>query len=153
MGNAKIHHDSYGFVNQTPDLVAHLRNQQLLGKLSTPSNKSVNIKSSKRIRGQSMKNDDRFSTDNGSVLTAQTSSKKKKSPIETMSSKLFRHEQIIYVFEDNQYIQAGSEENGFKDATPSYTFDLTERFKKYLFFVEGVPFSDQPMSPDKLIQT
>ena len=55
------------------------------------------------------------------------------------------------MFEDNQYIQAGSEEKKFKDATPSYTFDLTERFKKYLFFVEGVPFSDQPMSPDKLI--
>ena len=102
-----------------------------------------------------MKNDDRFSTENGSILTAQTTSRKKskKSAIETVSSKLFKHEQVIYVFEDNQYIQTGSEENRFKDATPSYTFDLTERFKKYLFFVEGVPFSDQPMSPDKLIQT
>mmetsp|Transcript_23648 Transcript_23648/g.36342 ORF Transcript_23648/g.36342 Transcript_23648/m.36342 type:complete len:81 (+) Transcript_23648:930-1172(+) len=39
-----------------------------------------------------------------------------------------------------------------KDGTPSLRFDLTERLKKYFFFVENVSITDQPMSPERMIK-
>ena len=57
------------------------------------------------------------------------------------------------MFEDNQYIQAGSEDMNYKDGTPCFKFDLTERLKNYFFYVESLDLSDQPMSSDVMIRT
>lgn len=68
-------------------------------------------------------------------------------------SRVFKQDHEIYIFEDNQYIQTGTEEKEFKDATPCFKFNLTQRLRKYFFFIEGLSVNDQPMSPDAMIRS
>lgn len=65
-------------------------------------------------------------------------------------SRVFKVDQELFVFEDNSYIQTGTEAKHFKDATPCYKFNLAQRLRKYFFFIEGLSSDDQPMNPDSM---
>ena len=68
----------------------------------------------------------------------KTASTFKQKQLSSAESKVFKNDHILFVFEDNQYIQTGSEEKKFRDATQCYKFNLTDRLKKYFFYVEGL---------------
>lgn len=51
--------------------------------------------------------------------------KSKKSMPSEAPPRVFKVDQDIYIFEDNQYVQTGTEEKAFKDATPCFKFNLT----------------------------
>jgi hypothetical protein len=45
------------------------------------------------------------------------SSVRLKKAISPVESRVFKLDQILYLFEDNQYVQTGTDEKNFKDAT------------------------------------
>jgi hypothetical protein len=106
-----------------------------MAAFATPSHKSKHI-----------------STQRSKETLAASKTTARRKPSTTAESKAFKEEQIMYVFEDNQYIHSGSDEKGFKDATHCYKFNLTDRLKKYFFYVEGLSQSEQPLSPDQMIR-